>query len=321
MSTLDPEEPGPMVVRMQRITESRVALPGRGTARIREVAGPPGAPVLVLLHGLAATGGLNWGPSLAPLGEHFRVIALDQRGHGRGVNVRGRFRLADCADDVAALADALQLEAIIPVGYSMGGPVAQLVWQRHPDRVEGLVLCATASRFSSQRQRRTAFALSPALSLALRLTPSGVWDRAASRMLRNAISDPRTLERIRAEVGESSPVAVMEAAAALARFSSARWIGSVDVPTAVVVTTQDRLVPAQRQLQLAELIADATVHRVVGDHRVCVARPDLFVPALIDACDSVRKRTWNPAYGRSLYFVRPDSHHSAPGIPPLGRES
>ncbi len=277
---------------MQQLTERRVALPGRGTACIREVTGPPGAPVLVLLHGLGATGGLNWGPSFAPLGQDFRVIALDQRGHGRGVSVRGRFRLADCADDVAALADVLQLGAIIPVGYSMGGPVAQLMWLRHPDRVGGLVLCATASRFSNRRQQRTAVALSPALSLALRLTPSGVWDRAASRVLRDAITDPRTLERIRAEVGGSNPVAVMEAAVALARFSSDEWIGTVNVPTAVVVTTHDRLVPARHQLRLAELIADATVHRVPGDHRVCVARPDLFVPALVDACDSVRRRAW-----------------------------
>ena len=108
-------------------------------------------------------------------------------------------------------------------------------------------------------------------------------------MLRDAITDPRSLERVRAEVGGSDPVAVIEAAAALARFSSEEWIGSVNVPTAVVVTMHDRLVPARRQLRLAELIADATVHPVHGDHRVCVARPDLFVPALLDACNSVRR--------------------------------
>ena len=117
-------------------------------------------------------------------------------------------------------------------------------------------------------------------------------------MLRNAITDPRILKRIQAEMAGSSPAAVMEAAAALGRFSSERWIDSVDVPTAVVVTTQDRLVPAERQLRLAELIDDSSVHRVMGDHRVCVARPELFVPALVDACESVRKRTWNPTYGR-----------------------
>ena len=53
------------------------------------------------------------------------------------------FRLEDCADDVVALADELGVRSFIPVGYSMGGPIAQLVWKRHPSRVEGMVLCAT----------------------------------------------------------------------------------------------------------------------------------------------------------------------------------
>ncbi len=87
------------------LTKRSVPLPGRGTTFVREAAGPPGAPTLVLLHGLAATGGLNWRPSLEPLSERFRVVAIDHRGHGRGIPVRGHFRLADCADDVFALAD------------------------------------------------------------------------------------------------------------------------------------------------------------------------------------------------------------------------
>src|SRR5436309_15731104 len=116
----------------------RRELPGRGTTFVRDLAGPPGAPVLVLLHGLSATADLNWFPSFFPLGRHFRVLAIDHRGHGRGIRSARRFRLSDCADDVAALADVLEIDRFIPVGYSLGGPVAQLLWKRHPDRVAGL---------------------------------------------------------------------------------------------------------------------------------------------------------------------------------------
>jgi pimeloyl-ACP methyl ester carboxylesterase len=59
------------------------------------------------------------------------------------------------------------------------------------------------------------------------------------------------------------------------------------VPTAVVVTTEDGLVPPHRQLKLAEAIPHATVLRVRGDHSVCVSRPSVFVPALVAACRSV----------------------------------
>ena len=109
-----------------------VELPGRGRTFVRERGGPAEAPVIVLLHGWTATAALNWAPSFAPLSDRFRVIALDHRGHGRGLRSRRPFRLEDCADDVAALLAAVGIERCIAVGYSMGGPIAQLLWQRHP---------------------------------------------------------------------------------------------------------------------------------------------------------------------------------------------
>ncbi|MDQ1443614.1 MAG: hypothetical protein QOI20_78, partial [Acidimicrobiaceae bacterium] len=96
-----------------------VKLPGRGTTFIRELPGPPSAadgPTLVLLHGLSATGGLNWLWCFQPLSARYRVIAIDHRGHGHGVRTR-HFRLADCADDVAALAEVLDVPQLTAVGY------------------------------------------------------------------------------------------------------------------------------------------------------------------------------------------------------------
>ena len=101
----------------------------------------------MLLHGLLATADLNWSASYAALSRHVRVVALDHRGHGRGIRSRGRFRLEDCADDAVAVADMLGLRTFVPVGYSMGGLIAQLVWRQHPRRVDGLVLCATSRNF------------------------------------------------------------------------------------------------------------------------------------------------------------------------------
>src|SRR4051812_49284810 len=122
----------------------RVELPGRGTTFVREVEGPPGAPTVLLLHGWMASGGLNWFQTFDLLGEHFRVLAPDLRGHGRGIRSPRRFRIGDCADDAAALLDELGEGPVIAVGYSLGGPVAQMLWKRHPEKVRGLVLCATA---------------------------------------------------------------------------------------------------------------------------------------------------------------------------------
>src|ERR1700745_4404885 len=98
----------------------------------------------MLIRGVTFTAELNWGKVFAPLAPHFRVVAMDLRGHGDGISVGGRFRLGDCADDIAALAQVLGIGRFIAVGYSMGGMVAQLLYRRHPSLLSGLVLCATA---------------------------------------------------------------------------------------------------------------------------------------------------------------------------------
>jgi pimeloyl-ACP methyl ester carboxylesterase len=267
-----------------------VELPGRGTTFIRE-AGPVGAPALVLLHGLSATGGLNWLWCFEPLARQYRVIAIDHRGHGHGIRTR-HFRLADCADDVAALADVLGIPQVTAVGYSMGGPIAQLLWHRHRSLVSGLVLCATARSFRTPRSQ-FAFSLMPFITAGLRSTP-GIARRAVmSRLLEQRMAGIPQREWVMDELHGSDPATIAEAAAAIGRFSSREWIGEVDVPTAVVVTEQDRLVPPQRQRRLAESIPGARVVSVQGDHGVCVADPRAFVPALLAACStsSAARRT------------------------------
>src|SRR4051812_22903803 len=99
----------------------RLHLEGRGITFVRQGEGPPGAPTLLLLHGWMASGGLNWFRVFDALGARYNVVAVDLRGHGRGIRNGRRFRLADCADDAAATLDALDAGPVIAVGYSLGG--------------------------------------------------------------------------------------------------------------------------------------------------------------------------------------------------------
>ena len=263
-----------------------VELPGRGTTFIREAPGPVGAPTVVLLHGLGATGGLNWLWCFEPLSARYRVIAIDHRGHGHGVRTR-RFRLADCADDVAALADVLGLSSVTAVGYSMGGPIAQLLWHRHRSLVNGLVLCATSRNFRGNPRESAMFSLVPFMTAGLRFTP-GVARRAVmSRVLEARMPGVPARDWILDELRSGDPAAIAEAAGAISRYSSHEWITEVDVPTTVVVTERDRLVPPHRQRKLAEAIPGSRVVPVAGDHGVCVGNPRAFVPALMNACSMV----------------------------------
>lgn len=264
--------------------DRRIELPGRGRTVVRDVPGPEGAPVLLLLHGLGATARLNWGRCYRPLSRHFRVLSLDHRGHGRGLRTR-RFRLEECADDAVAAAKALGVKHFISVGYSMGGPIASLTWRRHPKYVSGLVLCATARHFFPRRAARLARLSLPTAALATRLVPRLVHRHMVRRMLAR-IEHPELRDRIQQEFLGHEPATVIQAADALSRFSSHDWIGEVDVPSAVVVTTLDALVPPSRQRSLAASIPGAQRFDVDGDHDACVSDGE-FAATLVRACRAV----------------------------------
>ena len=265
-----------------------VELPGRGTVFVRESTGPPAAPALVLLHGVTMTADLNWFGVFGALGQHFRVVALDLRGHGR-TPLATRFRLTDCADDVAALVGALGLERAIVVGYSMGGLVAQLLWRHHRPLVAGLVLCATARNFRGSREEGLMSLSLTGFTRAMRFNPflplmgSGV---LASAIL-GQVHDPTLRSWAHSEMERTSLATTSDAFDEVARFTSHQWIGEVDVPTAVLITLADHVVPVSRQRRLAAAIPGAGVHQLEGDHGVCVDGPDRFAATLLAACRSV----------------------------------
>lgn len=238
----------------------------------------------MLLHGLLATADLNWSASYAALSRHVRVVAVDHRGHGRGIRARGRFRLEDCADDAAAVADMLGLRSFVPVGYSMGGLIAQLVWRRHPTRVDGLVLCATTRNFRGHPWDRLMFGALAVVNVVVSLIPPAARLRLVERTLARRVEGSPRGEWAWSEFRRNDPLKMIEAARAAVHYTSHHWIGTVDVPTAVVVTTHDRVVSARRQRRLAASVPGATMHEVEGDHAVAVREPSVFVPVLVDAC-------------------------------------
>ena len=266
-----------------------VELPGRGVTRVWECAGPPGAETLMLIHGVACTAELNWGKVFAPLAAHFRVVAADLRGHGDGIRAGSRYRLEDCADDVAALAAVLGTGKFTAVGYSMGGIVAQLVYRRHASLLSGLVLCSTAGNVGSPAQKLAAVAL-PAAAASLRWNPvlQLVSAEVLGAALLGPIDDPATAGWARAQLRRTTLASAVSAIQAVAQFSSDGWISLVDVPAVVVVTTRDRIVPAGRQLGLARAIPGASVHEIDADHAVCITAPQVFAPMLLKACQAVQ---------------------------------
>ncbi len=134
---------------------STITLEGRGEVFYRRHIHPdPQAPTVLLLHGWTASADLQFFTAYERLAEHFSFLAIDHRGHGRGMRAFGDFSLQDVADDAAALLRALGIGPVITVGYSMGGPISVLLTKAHPDLVEGMVLQATAMEWRATRSER-----------------------------------------------------------------------------------------------------------------------------------------------------------------------
>ncbi|HWC38196.1 MAG TPA: alpha/beta hydrolase, partial [Acidimicrobiales bacterium] len=225
----------------------------------------------------------------AGLSSHVNVVALDQRGHGGGI--RGPFTLEACADDAAALIGALGIGPVIAVGYSMGGPVATLLWRRHPELVAGIVLCATAPHFAVTSVGHLAISAVAAVARATAGVPGPA--RRTVRTLAAGVrgwAGPGWRRAALDVIGRHDPTAILEAARALVGYRADSWLGTIEVPAAVVMTTADRLVPPGRQLLLARGIPGCSLFAIDGDHGVCSVEPGRFVPALVAALADVGSR-------------------------------
>jgi 3-oxoadipate enol-lactonase len=258
-------------------------LPGRGRTVVTDV-GPRDAPPIVLLHSVACTGLLTWYPVLKRLAARHRVVVFDQRWHGHGIRTP-EFRLADCAGDVLAVADALGIGRFAIAGYSMGGMVGQLVARAAPERVGGLVLCSTASHFRRGLRQRVALDVFGRALERLRerdQLPARPGEPRRERFAR--LADHRwALTEFRSTTPWEIAVAVDE----IGRFDSRSWLHTLRLPTAVVVTTKDRFIAPEHQRSLARRIPDAVTFEIPAGHAACVLAADRFVPALVAACTTV----------------------------------
>jgi 3-oxoadipate enol-lactonase len=149
--------------------------------------------------------------------------------------------------------------------------------------VSGLVLCATSGYFVTSREERLSFMGLSGLAAVARLTPLQArrWLTAQLYLQRKTEQwEPWAID----EASMHDWRAVLEAGRAIGSFSSRSWIGEVDVPTSVVITMRDRVVPVRRQVRLFESIKGAEAFRVDGDHD---AENDLRSAAL-EFMDAVR---------------------------------
>lgn len=268
-----------------------IGLANRGETVIRHHQHPdPSRPTLLLLHGWTASADTQFFTAYDTLIDGFSVVAVDHRGHGRGLRPNGPFTLEDCADDAAAVVRQLGVGPVITVGYSMGGPISLLFWKRHPDLVAGMVFMATALEWRATRFERVRWRIGRMASPVLRrmATPRTI-RFALGRFLRRGNPVRDYTPWLLGEIRRNDPWMVSEAGRALARFDARDFVEGIDVPASVLLTTRDRLVLPHKQRQLATMLQADTVE-LAADHFAPLQKPTEFAVATRQVVDSVASR-------------------------------
>ena len=266
---------------LEKTHSQRFGTPGSGLGRYRDArpAGPVKATVL-LLHGWAGTAELNWSHVYAPLvAAGYRVLAPDLAGHGQGAR-----DMPFSVDGATAMAVLLVRESgaakVVVAGHSMGGSIAVSFARRHPEQVLGLVLMATQMSW-------------PGIPPRWVLRAAGWVARLVSKPIlrwgaRSILGTDGVRNRwIHEELSHTSITHLAQALAALREFNAEPWLAQVLVPTVVLVTTRDRVVPPVRQRRLAAAIPGATLMEVDIDHSDPPSRPGPFPAALVAAINQV----------------------------------
>jgi 3-oxoadipate enol-lactonase len=261
-------------------------IPGAGDLFYRDT-GPPrrgGRGTVLLLHGWMVPSDPHWFRTWSVLKETgWRVIALDARGHGRGLRVRDPFRLVDCAEDAAALVRHLDCGPVCVVGYSMGGTIAQLLARDHPDLVRSLILCATGCEFQTSLVMRLVWSAMGIWQLYLRIAPQWMWEAVVGAI---AQGDRDTTAWVVGNLRRGAAWDIAEAGREIGRFDSREWVGELTVPAAVIVTAVDLLVPPARQRELARRMG-VTPIELRSDHLAPATTPRRFHACLVEAIDRV----------------------------------
>jgi pimeloyl-ACP methyl ester carboxylesterase len=260
-----------------------VDVPGRGEMFVRELAPArdAGGPTILLLHGWTLCADLNWFAVYAAVARHGRVLAVDVRGHGRGLRSEQRFTLEAAADDAAALLAHLGAGPAVVVGYSMGGSIGLLLWRRHPGSVAGLVLQSTALQWRASPQERLLWSSMAGLEYVLRFgVPHGLTERYLRAAAERNPDLGAVLPWLKAEALRGNPSDLAAAGRGLSAFDARAYAAKVDVPTVVIVSRRDRLIRAERQRELAGAIPGATTVEIDVAHNGWLVEPDVVCDAI-----------------------------------------
>ena len=239
--------------------------------------GPAGAPVVVLGNSLGTTREA-WAPQAAVLGERFRLLRFEHRGHGGSPAPPGPYTVGELAVDVIALLDGFGVQTVSYCGLSLGGMIGMWLAAHAPERIGALALCCTSAYLPPAGfwTGRAAQARAEGMaSLAEQVV--GRWFTPAFRA-----RDPATVAGFVTMVEGVDPQGYAGCCEAIAALDLRSSLGRISAPTLVIAGAEDPATPPGHGARIASAVGGSRL-RVIrgGSHLANVSQPGEVTAALL----------------------------------------
>ena len=201
---------------------------------------------LILLHGNGEDCGY-FVHQMEPFAKHFRVIAIDTRGHGQTPRGEASFSIRQFAEDLLDFMNLHQIEKAHILGFSDGGNIAMVFALMHPERVEKLILNG-ANLNASGVKRKVQIPIEIGYRIAKIFATKSPAARKNAEMLGLMVNDPNV---------------------------KAEELSCIQNPTLVIAGEKDMIKDSHTRL-IAKSIPGAMLSIIPGNHFIANKNPDTF---------------------------------------------
>lgn len=201
---------------------------------------------LILLHGNGEDCGY-FVHQMEPFAKHFRVIAIDTRGHGQTPRGEASFSIRQFAEDLLDFMNLHQIEKAHILGFSDGGNIAMVFALMHPERVEKLILNG-ANLNASGVKRKVQIPIEIGYRIAKLFATKSPAARKNAEMLGLMVNDPNV---------------------------KAEKLSCIQNPTLVIAGEKDMIKDSHTRL-IAKSIPEAMLSIIPGNHFIANKNPDTF---------------------------------------------
>ena len=237
--------------------------------------GRDSGPTVMLSNSLGSTIKM-WEPQLAALGQHFRVVRYDRRGHGRS-GTAGPYSFERFGRDVLAIMDALNIRTAHWCGLSMGGMVGQWLGANAADRFDKIVLANTTCHLPDPTRfldRIKAVTTNGVASIADQVIPTWLTEDFRER-------DPATTQEIRRMFAATPLEGYVGCCEALSKLDQRDLLGRINNPVLIIAGRHDMSTTVEQAEFMRKGIAKANLTLLDAAHLSNVEQSYAFNDALI----------------------------------------